>query len=220
VDDDATDSWVAFFDGTEDRGPRPLLTEVLQLAGPPREGGVALELGCGSGIETLALLAAGWRVVAMDASPEGVRRTVERAGSAGLGEALTAEVATFETYRPPAADLVYAGVSLPFCGPGAFPRVWADLRRTLRPGGLLGVHLFGINDTWAGEAEMNFHTRADVERLVAGLEVLRLDETEEDGGSFLGPKHWHVFEMVARRTRSDSSATPSEESRGDPQTNR
>ena len=38
-----------------------------------------------------------------------------------------------------------------------------------------------------------------VRRLVDGLELIALDEEEQDGNSFLGPKHWHVFDVIARR---------------------
>ena len=193
------EDWVAFFDGTEDRDLRPFFERATQAAGPPPADGVALELGCGSGIETLALLRAGWRVTAMDASAEGIRRTQARAVEAGLADRLTAQAATFETYVPTPADFVYAGASLPFCDPAAFPRVWDGIRGALRPGGLLAVHLFGVNDTWADQPAMNFHTAAGARALVDGLELVRFEEDENDGDSFMGPKHWHTFEVFARR---------------------
>ena len=45
---------------------------------------------------------------------------------------------------------------------------------------------------------MNFHDRRQVDELLTGLEVLDLVEEEDDGMSFSGPKHWHVFHIVAR----------------------
>ncbi len=38
-----------------------------------------------------------------------------------------------------------------------------------------------------------------MEALLDGLEIIELTEVEEDGGSFVGPTHWHVFDIVARR---------------------
>jgi hypothetical protein len=36
--------------------------------------------------------------------------------------------------------------------------------------------------------------------LIAGLELERFEEREWDGETALGePKHWHIFEVVARR---------------------
>ena len=46
---------------------------------------------------------------------------------------------------------------------------------------------------------MTFHDRAAVEALLDGLEILALDEIDEDGAATSGPKHWHVFEVVARQ---------------------
>ena len=145
----AEDLWVSYFDGTEGHEPRPLLVAALEAAGAPRPGAVAVELGCGSGVETVVLLRAGWVVHAMDGSSDGVRRTVARAAEAGLADGLTATAAGFEDYDVPAADLVYAGYSLPFCAPEHFPRVWRGVRDALRPGALLAVNLFGDHDTWA-----------------------------------------------------------------------
>jgi hypothetical protein len=61
------------------------------------------------------------------------------------------------------------------------------------------VNVFGTRDTWAGDPFMTFVERDAVERMAAGLEVLALDEEDADGASFVGPKHWHVFDLVARR---------------------
>lgn len=47
---------------------------------------------------------------------------------------------------------------------------------------------------------MTFHARAEVESLLEGFEVERLDEVEEDGETAVGtPKHWHLFDVVARK---------------------
>jgi len=35
--------------------------------------------------------------------------------------------------------------------------------------------------------------------MAAGLEVIAIDEEDADGSSFVGDKHWHVFDIVARR---------------------
>ena len=61
------------------------------------------------------------------------------------------------------------------------------------------MNLFGTHDTWAGRPDMRFHERVQVERLVDGLDIVVLDETEEDGPSFLGPKHWHLFDVIVRK---------------------
>ena len=164
--------------------------------------GSAIDLGCGDGVESRALAAAGWRVLAIDADP----RVVERV-TAGVPqtdrERLTVRRASFEELASepnaalPSADLVYAGFALPFCSGDVFERLWAAIRRSMAPGGLFAGQLFGPHDDFAAWPEVNTHDRADVDRLLAGLAVLRLEEEDKDGTSFAGPKHWHVFHIIA-----------------------
>ncbi len=46
---------------------------------------------------------------------------------------------------------------------------------------------------------MNIADRAAIAALTDGLGILVLDESDSDGESFSGPKHWHVFDLVVRR---------------------
>jgi len=74
---------------------------------------VAIDLGCGDGSETLALLARGWRVTAVDGAAEAIARV--RASVAPEHSArLTTVVAAFHELELPETDFVYAGLSLPF----------------------------------------------------------------------------------------------------------
>jgi hypothetical protein len=75
--------------------------------------------------------------------------------------------------------------------------VWRSLRTSLKPGGVFAGELFGVHDDWASRPGMNTHDRAGVERLLMGLDVVSLIEDDRDGRSFEGPKHWHVFHVVA-----------------------
>jgi tellurite methyltransferase len=63
--------WASYYAGTEGRLPRALLARALQLAPSP---GFAVDLGSGSGLETLQLLERGWRVLSIDGEPAAGRR--------------------------------------------------------------------------------------------------------------------------------------------------
>jgi hypothetical protein len=70
----------------------------------------------------------------------------------------------------------------------------------LPTGGVLAAQLFGDRDSWAAEYDdMTFHTAAEVDQLLRGWDLHRLRVVEEDGTSYVGPKHWHVFHVLARR---------------------
>lgn len=188
--------WSQFYEKQGGRGVRPTFEAALDAW--TSEPGLAIDLGCGDGVETRELAERGWRVLAVDSDP-GVDERVKE----GLGEEASSRVearcATFEALGElPHADLVYAGFALPFCDPTRFPYLWADIRDAIEPGGVFAGELFGPDDEWFGRPGMNFHDRSGVEAMLTGLEVLRLVEDDRRGMSFEGPKHWHVFHIVAR----------------------
>ncbi|ROP27711.1 methyltransferase family protein [Couchioplanes caeruleus] len=187
--------WAAYNDDQHDRQPRPLCEELVALAGHG-EGRPALDIGCGAGVETSTLLRAGWRVHAIDSAPgtpERVWRTV------GDRDGLTIEVNDLSTLGElPAVDLVYAGYSLPYLAPRDFPRIWAMIRKSLRPGAWLAVNLFGERDSWASNPSETFLTEAAARSLFDGLHIVRFVEEDAPGESYSGLKHWHVFDVIAR----------------------
>ncbi|TFD31729.1 class I SAM-dependent methyltransferase [Cryobacterium cryoconiti] len=189
--------WTEFYDNQAGRAARPVLLQALELCGVDQPG-TALDLGCGEGTESRHLLVNGWRVHAFDADPAAEARV-----KAGLDEDQLGRLAFLQARfeglgELPAADLVYSGFALPFCDPVAFPGVWAGIRSALKPGAVIAAELFGPHDSWADRADMNFHDRAAVEVLLSGLDVRSLVEDDRPGQSGLGPKHWHVFHIIAR----------------------
>ncbi|NJM09026.1 hypothetical protein HC891_26740 [Candidatus Gracilibacteria bacterium] len=99
----------------------------------------------------------------------------------------------------PPADFIYAGLSLPFCQPACFAATWAQIRSALRPGARFAGHLFGARDSWVGDSTMSFFTLTAACQLLDGLEIEYFHEIDEYGASFVGPKHWHIFELIARQ---------------------
>lgn len=104
-----------------------VLREVL----PP--GGWVLEIGCGTGEETLALARAGFRVLATDIAPEMLRRARSRISAAGLAHRVAfaaipaGHLAALQPPRP--FDGAYAGFGALNCEPalGRFAQALARL---------------------------------------------------------------------------------------------
>lgn len=190
--------WPAFLEKTRERPAWPLVIEAAALA-PGRR---ALDLGAGGGRDSRYLLGEAFHVTAVDASPDAGQIL---AGLPHQGR-LQVVVSRFEDFGFESYDLINAAFSLPFTPPEAFDRVFTSLRGALAADGIFCGQLFGTEDTWNQPGRslpgvrLTFHTRAQVERLLAGMEVLRLDERQEDGETALGEKkHWHVFTILARR---------------------
>ena len=191
--------WAAYYRSTIGREPRPLFAKgMAAVEAAEVMPGQAIEIGFGDGRETLALLEAGWRVLAIDPAPAAAE-VLRSQVPAGVADRLEIRSEPAEDADLPPFDLLYAGYSLPFLGADAFDRFWKAVRDRLRPGGILIVNFFGPHDSWAGREGMRFIDAEAVRRLVDGLELLALDEEDRDGDSFLGPKHWHVFDVIARR---------------------
>ncbi|WP_346924943.1 methyltransferase [uncultured Arthrobacter sp.] len=190
--------WADYNAAQADRPVRSLCLDAMALAGPG-SGRQAIDLGCGAGKETLALLNDGWRVHAVDSLPD----TRERLQGIAPPEAdgrLSIEVRAFQDLRVlPPSELIFAGYSLPFIRPDTFGGFWAVLLHALRRQGVLAVNLFGDRDSWADIPEWNFHTEAQARQLFAGLEILKFEAYDADGQSFRGPKHWHIYDVIARR---------------------
>jgi SAM-dependent methyltransferase len=191
--------WLRYYAAAGD-APRETLLEALALIeAEGRAPGAAVDLGCGTGRDTLELLRRGWRVVAVDAEPAAIDALRSHPDAVEHESALETVVAQFDEVALPRAELVNASVALPFCRPPVFGAVWAAVCSSLRPGGRFCGHLFGDRDGWAPAPDMTFHSQTEVEALLDGFEIERLDEVEEDGRTAVGDaKHWHVFHVVAR----------------------
>lgn len=195
-------TWEDYYEALEGREPHPLF--VVALARFDAEitiaaGLYAIDLGCGDGTETVTLLEAGWNVLAVDSEPAAIGHVRSKV-RARFQHLLEVRVASFEDFDLPETDFVYAGYSLPFCKPERFDSLWVRISTCIRPGGRFAGQLFGIRDTWADEPDMTFHSAEQVNHLLEhGFEVERMREIEEDGRAVSGPKHWHIFEIIARK---------------------
>jgi trans-aconitate methyltransferase len=189
---DSTD-WAPYIAATTGAPPRPLHQAAVACFTEP---GTAVDLGCGAGNETLDLLDRGWQVHAVDSSDAALAEVSRRAaGRSGL----TLERADLWDAQPPVADLVHAGFSLFFAPPDRFAETWAVVTRTVRSGGVFAGQLLGVRDDWARQPEISAQDDAEVQALLDGWTVERLDEVEYDGRAVSGPKHWHLYDVLARR---------------------
>jgi len=192
--------WQEYYAATAVRPPRDTLVKALEFTTAP---GSAIDLGCGVGHDTMAMLRHGLSVTAVDASEEAIARTIGQAQTAGLADRLTTLVQRFEQVEFDSYDLINASFSLPFCGLAEFDGLWRRIVGALKAGGVFAGQLFGVNDQWArepGHHAQVFLTRAQVDELTAGLERLHFEEVERDGETATGkPRYWHVFHMVLRR---------------------
>lgn len=192
-------SWADYYRETAGREPRDLFARALDLFDDGNASDrFAIDLGCGDGTEVIALLAGGWQVLAIDQEEEALALLTARLPP-GVGDRLQTAAAKFESVAFPPADLVYAGLSLFFAPPAVFPAVWSRICSALRPGGRFAGHFLGVRDSWSQDPAMTSHTANQVNAMLAGLTIDYFAELEHDSRAVSGPKHWHLFKVIARK---------------------
>ncbi|VAX36013.1 SAM-dependent methyltransferase [hydrothermal vent metagenome] len=197
--------WPAYFDVVAGKPPRETLTAALdafEAEGRPtaeNQPPLAIDLGCGEGRDTAELLGRGWRVLAIDGHPDAIRRLGER-DDLVPADRVEIRYEPFEGLVLPRAMLVNASFSLPFCPPEHFEALWAAICEAIEPGGRFAGQFFGDRDDWAPIPDRSHQTRAEAEALLARFEVELFEEVEDDSKDALeNPKHWHRFDVVARK---------------------
>lgn len=205
-DADTPVDWSSYYEKTGNRPPRPTLLKALDAfagEGMPA-GGRAVDLGCGSGRDTIEILRRGWPVLAVDAAPEAIEQLLARPdlpdGCEPGGCEIETLVSRYEDMALPACNLVNAGFSLPLCPAAAFPAVWQKIVTALSSGGRFSGQLYGDRDSWVDRPGMTCHSRDQVTALLEPFDIEFLEEEEDDSDTPRGArKHWHIFHIVARK---------------------
>jgi SAM-dependent methyltransferase len=192
--------WDSYYEKIDGRPPRPLLRSALTLypAESPAKPPQAVDLGCGDGTDTVFLLENGWQVLAIDGEAKAIDRLLAKV-SDDLKENLQTRIARFEEVTLPPADLIHASLTLPFCHPVHFAELWQKIVASLGVNGRFAGQFFGIHDSWAVNKHMTFHTEAEVQALFSSFSLEHFHEEDAPGRSASGPKHWHIFTVIAKK---------------------
>ena len=193
-------TWDDYYQKIQGREPRPLLMDVLNAFARETSPSsrLAIDLGCGDGTETIALLARGWNVLAVDGEPAAIHRLLKKLPENGHPH-LQTQIMKFQELSLPPADLIHASFSLPFCPPEYFDAFWNKIVSAIKPGGRFAGQFFGVNDSWSTKPDMTFRTAGQLRAMLERFEVESFVELEEDGQAASGPKHWHLFTVIARK---------------------
>jgi SAM-dependent methyltransferase len=160
---------------------------------------LAIDLGCGAGSETIALLNLGWEVVAIDQQADALA-IVRSLVKPDERSRLRTQAGSFKDVELPPADFIWASFSLPFASPEDFPALWRKIVGSLKPGGRFAGDFFGPRHAWADRKNMNFHTAEQVRSLCDSLMIeYFISEEGEKITATSGPQHWHAYAIVAKK---------------------
>ncbi len=198
-----SDYWARYYTVTVDRPAWETVRLAIRLFAADdaqhSHSRFAVDLGCGAGRDSRAMLTAGWRVLAIDREP-GAIETLEAATPMQLRPALDTQVADLATVDVPACDLVNASLCLPFLAPEPFWQTWKRVLGAVPVGGRVAVMLFGDRDGSASDPSMTCPPPDMVRASLSSFEVEHWIDREEETQTALGePHHFHLVELVARR---------------------
>lgn len=196
--------WNNYYNAIKDRPPREILimaADMFEKENPVQMNAdrFAIDLGSGTGIDTIELLNRGWKVFSSDKEQKAIDIITGKIKDEHKSR-LTTAVAAFDELKLGKADLINAGMSLPFCNPEKFDQVWKNITEAVKPGGRFSGNFFGDKDDWTKFEDMTFHTKDEVRNMFEFFEIEYFHERDEDGESATGEKkHWHVFSVIARK---------------------
>ena len=196
-------NWATHYEKIKSQGlpPSATLLKALSLFCAEKSSAeFALDLGCGTGIDTLELLSKGWNVIAIDKQADALHLFRQNAFSS-FDDRLKLIHGAFESVDLPTVDLINASFSLPFCSPENFEDLWERITNAIKPEGRFAGHFLGLNDSWATNGEMTFLNKQQVHHLFDSFSIEWIEESEKDGKTISGKgKHWHVFHVVAKKS--------------------
>ncbi|MBD3251808.1 methyltransferase domain-containing protein [Candidatus Uhrbacteria bacterium] len=190
-------NWSHYQEATKGSAPASLLMKALQHV--PQTGQV-LDIGAGGLRDSRFLLAQGFEVYAMDREPSFANLAFEIKNDAFEYVVCNVERFAFPKQR---YVLVNAQYVLPYVRKEELPRVLIDVEQSLVPGGVFCGQLFGLRDAWKDQPTISAYPAAKIRELFRPFEDVDIDEKEFDRETAMGsPKHWHVYNMIAKTSTS------------------
>lgn len=203
-------SWASYYEKVASlEAHDTLLFALQQFAKEEKPPTLALDLGCGGGRDSRAMLAAGWSVIAIDKEPEAITKLLSELEETAGGK-LRAFCQGLESTDYPQVDLINAGLCLPFLSQKSLPIEVHKILLALRPGGRFSGHFIGPDDSWATNPNATSSISALSQQQLIDLfnlnqvnlktEIELLSENKSAGKDAAGnSKQWHIFELVAKR---------------------
>lgn len=185
-------NWENFHKITNNKPPRK---NVVHFISKYKISGNAIDLGCGSGSDTIFLIQNNLNVLAIDSSD------VEKMISSKLSDT-EQEKLKFESLKLPKCDLLISNNSLPFCEKKYFYQMWEEICSSIKNNGYFVGNFFGINDEWnTKEDKRTFLSKEDVIKLFNDFEILEIQEIKKNKPTAEGKmKHWHTIEIIAKKS--------------------
>lgn len=186
-----------FLEATKGREPIGFLVETVKLLG--NQKGLALDLGCGAGVDAKFLADNGFQVTAIDKSRLSVDQTRRTCQNLPVN-IVQGGIADYHI-DPETYVLIMAWNAIPFVAKDKAIQVLKSIEIGLKPGGLFVFGLFGPEDDWAKtHPEMSFFTTDEIKMILGEMNFLKLLEVKQEGSGAVGKtKFWHKIQGILQK---------------------
>lgn len=196
-------NWPEFYEHTKDNAePHGTLLQAYNLfQAEGKQAGFAIDLGSGTGRDTLFLLKKGWKVLAIDAEELAIEILLNRVDSKLLPNLQVMTNTFSQMILPEDIDLINASYALPFCPPEDFSKVWKHISDSIAIDGRFSGHFLGDRDAWTTIPDRTHLTFEEVQALFEDhFEIEYFNEIKGEYPLANGQmKYWHLFHVVAKK---------------------
>ena len=155
----------------------------------------AIDLGCGSGNETVYMIKNGIRVLAIDRQLN--QDFILNRLSKDEKRLISFKESSFENIELPKTQLLTAFFSLPFCTPDNFYELWNKVYDSIENIGYFVGQLFGDRDAWNVVDSINTFSIYKVKEYLKKFKIIKLEEVEYIRES--DNKKWHYYNIIAQK---------------------
>lgn len=188
--------WEEYYDTTQDAEPHQ---NVVMLLRKNRKPGIAVDLGCGAGRDTVLLLKHGWTVISYDIN-NNAQYILDRITPEEKGR-FTFVKARHQDAEIPKCDLVVANDSMHYLSKEEFKTLVDKIYDSLNPNGDFIAEFLGNKDDWAkNDPDNAFISLKELKEIMGNkFEFEAFREHEFDKPTLDGQqKHWHTVSVITR----------------------
>ena len=159
----------------------------------------AIDLGCGSGNETVYMVKNGIKVLAIDRQLN--QDFILNRLSDSEKQLISFKESSFEDVELPNTKLLTAFFSIPFCNPNNFDELWTKIYNSIEDNGYFVGQLFGDRDAWNVVESINTFSIDKVKEYLKNYNIIKLEEIEYVRES--DNKKWHFYDIIAQKKVGD-----------------
>lgn len=160
----------------------------------------AIDLGCGSGNETVYMVKNGIKVLAIDRQLN--QGFILNRLSDSEKQLISFKESSFEDVELPKTKLLTAFFSIPFCNPNNFDELWTKIYNSIEDNGYFVGQLFGDRDAWNVVESINTFSIDKVKEYLKNYNIIKLEEIEYVRES--DNKKWHFYDIIAQKKVGDN----------------